>query len=116
MHDWNRSKIKLWMVFDCCWMVKSFSLMKSLTKDGEPTGIPSRRNPSVNSTGVGWDGFSLLVLVEKVAIALVMSVARPGLVIEIVGMGDVPLVDVNILVLSWLMKQPRDIPRSLNCW
>ena len=53
---------------------------------------------------------------EKVAIASVMSVARPGLVFEIVGMGDVPLVEVNILVLSGLIKQPRDRPRSLNCW
>ena len=40
-----------------------------------------------------------------------------GLVLEIVGMGDVLLVEVNILVLSgFLMKQPKDIPRSLNCW
>ena len=53
---------------------------------------------------------------EKVAIALVMSVARPGLVFVIVGIGDVPLVEVNILVLSGLIKQPRDMPRSLNCW
>jgi len=37
-------------------------------------------------------------------------------VIEIVGMGDVPLVEVKILVLSGLMKQPKDTPRSLNCW
>ena len=36
--------------------------------------------------------------------------------VEIVGMGDVPLVEVKILVLSGLMKQPRDRPRSLNCW
>jgi len=48
--------------------------------------------------------------------ASVMSFARLGLVHEIVGMGDVPLVEVNILVLSELMKQPRDRPRSLNCW
>ena len=63
-------------------------------------------------------GLSLkLDLVEKVAIASVMLVARSGLVLEIVGMGDVLLVEVNILVLSgFLMKQPKDIPRSLNCW
>ena len=49
--------------------------------------------------------------------ASVMSDARPGLVLDIVGMGDVPLVEVKILfVLSGLMKQPRDRPRSLNCW
>ena len=64
-------------------------------------------------------GLSLkLYFVEKVAIASVMLVARPGLVLEIVGMGDVPLVEVNILLLSgflFLMKQPKDIPRSLNC-
>jgi len=29
--------------------------MKSMTKDGEPTGIPSRQKPLVNLTGVGWD-------------------------------------------------------------
>jgi len=104
------------MVSDCCWMVNNCSLMKSMTKDGDPTGIPRRRNPSVNSTGVGSEGFSLLDLVEKVAIALVMSVARPGLVFVILGIGDVPLVEVNILVLSGLIKQPRDMPRSLNCW
>ena len=45
-----------------------------------------------------------------------MSDARPGLVFDIVEMGDVPLVEVNILVLSGLMKQPRDRPQSLNCW
>jgi hypothetical protein len=70
--------------------------MKSVTKDGDPTGIPRRRNPSVNSTGVGSEGFSLLDLVEKVAIALMMLVARPGLVFVIVGIGDVPLVEVNL--------------------
>ena len=48
--------------------------------------------------------------------ASVMSDARQGLVVDIIGMGDVPLVEVNILVLSELMKQPRDRPRSLNCW
>ena len=36
-----------------------------------------------------------------------MSDARPGLVLDIVEMGDVPLVEVNILVLLGLMKQPR---------
>ena len=36
--------------------------------------------------------------------------------LDIVEMGDVPLVEVNILVLSGLMKQPRDRLRSLNCW
>ena len=40
--------------------------------------------------------------------ASVMSDARLGLVLDIVEIGDVPLVDVNILVLSGLMKQPRD--------
>ena len=39
--------------------------------------------------------------------ASVISDARPGLVLDIVGMGDVPLVEVKILVLSGLMKQPR---------
>ena len=53
---------------------------------------------------------------ENVAIASEMSDARPGLMLDIVEMGDVPLVEVNILVLSGLMKQPRDRPRSLNCW
>jgi len=79
-----------------------------MTKDGDPTGMPSSWNPSVNSTGVGWDGFNLLGLVEKVAMASVMLDARPVLVLDIVGMGDVPLVEVKILVLSGLMKQPRD--------
>jgi len=40
--------------------------------------------------------------------ASVMLDARPVLVLDIVGMGDVPLVEVKILVLSGLMKQPRD--------
>jgi hypothetical protein len=40
--------------------------------------------------------------------ASVMSDARPGLVLDIVEIGDVPLVEVNILVLSGLMKQPRE--------
>ena len=97
-------------------MVTNCSLVKSMTKDCDPTGMPSSRKPSVNSTGIGRDGFTLLCLVEKVAIASVMSDARPGLMVEIVGMGDVPLVEVKILVLSGLMKQPRDRPRSLNCW
>jgi hypothetical protein len=48
----------LCMVSDCCWMVSSCSLMKSMTKDGDPTGMTSSRNPSVNLTGVGWAGFS----------------------------------------------------------
>ena len=50
--------------------------------------------------------------------ASVMSFAWLGLVHEIVGMGDVPLalVEVNILVLSGFIKQPGDMPRSLNCW
>ena len=40
-----------------------------------------------------------------------------GWCLILVEMGDVPLVEVNILVLSGLMKQPiRDRPRSLNCW
>ena len=97
-------------------MVTNCSLMKSMTKDLDPTGMPSSRKPSVNSTGVGSEGFSLLDLVEKVAIALVMSVARLGFVFVIVGIGDVPLVEVNILVLSGLIKHPRDMPRSLNFW
>ena len=42
--------------------------------------------------------------------ASVMLDARLGLVLDIVEIGDVPLVDVNILVLSGLMKQPRDRP------
>ena len=45
-----------------------------------------------------------------------MLFAKPGLVVEIVGIGDVPLVDVSILALSGLIKQLRLIPRSLNCW
>ena len=73
-------------------MVTNCSLVKSMTKDCDPTGMPSSRKPSVNSTGIGRDGFTLLCLVEKVAIASVMSDARPG-------MGDVPLVEVKILVL-----------------
>ena len=48
--------------------------------------------------------------------ASVMSDARPWSVLDIIGMGDVPLVEVKILVLSGLMKQPRDRPQSLNCW
>ena len=42
--------------------------------------------------------------------ASVMLDARPGLVLEIVEMGEVPLVEVNIRVLSGLMKQPKDRP------
>ena len=45
--------------------------------------------------------------------ASVMSDARLGLVLDIVEIGDVPLVDVNILVLSGLMKQPTEIDRDL---
>jgi len=97
-------------------MVTNCSLMKSITKDCDPTGMPRSRNPSVNSTGVGCDGSNLFGLVENVAMASVMSDARPGLVLDIVEIGDVPLLEVNILVLSGLMKQPRDRPRSLNCW
>ena len=70
----------------------------------------------LNSTGVGCDGFNLFGLVENVAMASVMSDARPGLVLDIVEIGEVPLVEVNILVLSGLMKHPRERPRSLNCW
>ena len=66
-------------------MVTNCSLMKSMTKDLDPTGMPSNRKPSVNSTGVGSEGFNLLDLVEKVAIALVMSDARQGLVVDIKG-------------------------------
>ena len=95
----------LWMVSDCCWMVNICSLMKSMTKDGDPTGIPSRRNPSVNSTGVDSEGFSLLDLVEKVAIASVMSVARPGLVFEIVEMGDVPFHDDHQMMMEVTRKK-----------
>ena len=43
-------------------MVNSCSLMKSMTKDGDPTGIQS----IYQFAGVGWAGFSLLDLVEKV--------------------------------------------------
>ena len=45
--------IVLWMVSDCFWMVISCSLMDSITKDGDLTGIPSRQNPSVSLTEVG---------------------------------------------------------------
>jgi hypothetical protein len=71
--------------------------MKSITNDCDPTGMPRSRNPSVNSTRVGCDGFDLFGLVENVAMALVMSDARPGLVFDIVEIGDVPLVEVNIM-------------------
>ncbi len=57
-------KIVLLMVSDCCWIVISYSLMFSITKDGEPVGIPSKQNPSVNSIGVGKDGLVLFDLVE----------------------------------------------------
>jgi hypothetical protein len=53
--------------------------------------MPRSQNPLVNSTGVGCDGFNLFGLVENVAIALVMSDARPGLVLDIEEIGDVPL-------------------------
>ncbi len=66
-------------------MVTNCSLVKSMTKDCDPTGMPSSRKPSVNSTGIGRDGFTLLGLVEKVSIASVMSDARPGLMVEIIG-------------------------------
>ena len=45
-------------------MVNSCSLMKSMTKDGDPTGIPAKS--ICQFAGVGWAGFSLLDLVEKV--------------------------------------------------
>jgi L-cysteine desulfidase len=62
-------------------MVTNCLLMKSITNDCDPTGMPRSRNPSVNSIGVGCDGFNLFGLVENVAMASVMSDARPGLVI-----------------------------------
>ena len=40
-------------------MVINCSLMKSITNDCDPTGMPRSRNPSVNSIGVGCDGFNL---------------------------------------------------------
>ena len=48
-------------------MVTNCSLMKSITNDCDPTGMPRSRNPSVNSIGVGCDGFNLFGLVENVA-------------------------------------------------
>lgn len=48
----------------CCWISSSFSLMNSMAKEFDPTGIPSRRNPCVNSTGVGWRGSVILSLLE----------------------------------------------------
>jgi hypothetical protein len=86
--------------------------MFSITKDGEPIGIPSKRNPAVNSIVVGWDGSVLFDLVENVAIAVVISDAKIGLLLDIQGMGDVLLVAVKILILSGLMKQPSSNPRS----
>ena len=58
-------------------MVNSCSLMKSMTKDGDPTGIPSRRNPSVNSLELVGQGLVYWVWWRRL-IASVMSFARPG--------------------------------------
>ena len=57
-------------------MVNSCSLMKSMTKDGDPTGIPSRRNPSVNSLELVGQGLVYWIWWRRL-IALVL-VARPG--------------------------------------
>jgi hypothetical protein len=51
-------------------MVNSCSLMKSMTKDGDPTGIPS----ICQFAGVGW----VYWIWWRKLIASVMLVARPG--------------------------------------
>ena len=48
----------------CCWISSSFSFIYSMAKVIDPTGVPSRRNPCVNSTGVGWRGSVILSLLE----------------------------------------------------
>ena len=58
------SLIALCMLSVCCCISFSFSLMNSIAKVGEPTGIPRRRYPWVSSTGIGWAGLDLFCLLE----------------------------------------------------
>ena len=104
------------MVFVCCCISVSFSLMNSVTKVGEPTGMPRRRKPSVSSTGVVCCGFCLLRLLEYRVMAVVMSLARAGLCWWISGIGELPDVEVSIRVFSVLMMHPSGIPSVSNCW
>ncbi len=60
-------------------------------------------------------GVVLLGFVEYVLMVCSMLVARVGLVRRIAARGDVPEVDVSILVFIGLMKHPSGEPSRSNC-
>ncbi len=57
----------------------------------------------------------LFGFIEYVLMVCLMLVARVGLVRQIVVMGDVPEVDVTILVFIGLTKHPSGEPNESNC-
>ena len=69
----------------------------------------------VSSTGSAWPRMLLcLGLVEYCAIVFLIEMASDGLYLWIVGIGEVPEVDVSIRVFIGLTKQPNGAPRSAN--
>ena len=83
---------------------------KSEANFADPMGWPSRRQPSVSSTGVvlfGIDGWGVL---EKFFIVLLIDVPKVWCTNVMSGCGDVPLQDVRIRVLDVFPKHPRSAP------
>ena len=86
------------------------SRKKLFANSADPTGVPSKRNPSVNSIPVlECSDFSM----EYVLIEYSTSAASGGLVAWSDGRMLCPVQDVRMRDFSGLMKHPRMLPRSL---
>jgi hypothetical protein len=94
----------------CRCVCSNCSRKKLFANDVDPTGVPSKRKPSVNSMPiVEFPDFS----VEYVLIEYSISVVSDGFVVLRDGRMLRPVHDVRILDFSGLMKQPRLSPRVL---
>ena len=90
----------------CC----NCSRKKLFANDVDPTGVPSKRKPSVSSMPiVDFPDFS----VEYVLIEYSISAASNGFVVLRDGRMLLPVHDVRILDFSGLIKHPRLSPRVL---
>lgn len=86
--------------------MKNFS-----AKEGDPTGVPSNRKPSVSS--IPMDDVLLEGFVEYVSMQYFMSVAKVGFCSRRDGMMLWLLQDVRILDLCGLMLHPRSFPSDV---
>lgn len=93
----------------------SVHVVKNLeAKSAEPIGWPSRRHPSVSSTGIVRVLSVGLGLLENCAIVCEIEAPRGAFRAVMSVMGEVPLHDVSILVFDVLTKHPNEAPLDFS--